>query len=96
MMNSGMVCRCGGEVCDHWHPVENFVHDHGFLPFPPHLKYEMMIDRQEAGLFGNPGRKFSFYKLNGELGAVPEHLVARAAALSVPWDPCGKDPRPWC
>ena len=42
MSNSGMECMCAtpGELCDHWHPVEDFVHKNGVLPFVPHLLCE--------------------------------------------------------
>lgn len=94
MTNSGMKCDCGGEKCDHWHPVENFVHDYGFLPFYPHLKYSLLVDRVKAGVYKTPDRKFSLYVLKGELSSVPSHLEALAKKLSVDWNPCGKSIRP--
>ena len=51
MTNSGMFCGCGNE-CDVWHHMENFVYEHGHLPFPPYTKYHRMFERQPAELKG--------------------------------------------
>ena len=71
MTNSGMVCACR-DGCDQWHPTEDFVHDFGFLPFPPYTKYHKLFDRTDAQLLGENrteqqllgerGRQFVMYR----------------------------------
>jgi hypothetical protein len=60
MTNSGMACGCD-DGCDQWHPMENFVHDFGFLPNPPYTKYHKLFKRTGAELLGEGRREFGMY-----------------------------------